>query len=489
MASTLRPWASYQRSASSSLSGMEITASNSSLRSNAFTPSTHLIGDDLFRKPLPPTPRKASSIYSVWQDEKRTPHKQSIHGEVLAPNTILKPAKYVPNTFRVSETTPSRPSLAHIQQPHAVSDPILERRRAQQEDLVDQITHSSQLLFDNSIFDSPAPASPLNNTYDKMKNEPKGANQYASNYEAVLHTRSSVLPAFTFEPYADYNHLPSPMSPRITDVVDQSLVPPPLRFSSAEDSTRPASRFSSSSESESFDNRFNDSPQSYAQKAVNWHKGSLERMERMGADLPVLVEPQYKKPQKGRRGSKISLISGQRRGSIQQSLSHVYDTLTKFSIGSPTPKPILDVATTKKARVPRELRSPAIPITPYQQMGRKAWETSSNPTKIADPSHSPYNSRLGLAGSEYFPISVKDDQKTLKHSNPAKTGNHKASSMISKIATAFQSGTSQVELAIGLRRTSVKLAKSEMRRRQLKKKIVVIGIGDPRSTEKSHGWV
>ncbi len=63
---------------------------------------------------------------------------------------------------------------------------------------------------------------------------------------------------------------------------------------------------------------------------------------------------------------------------------------------------------------------------------------------------------------------------------PGLDAEREPSSMAGKLAMVFQSGTQQIEAAVGLGPEKVKRTKAEKRREELKKKIVVVGSEDKR---------
>lgn len=391
------------------------------------------------------------------------------------------------------DVTSKRPKLAQDVQAHAISDPIVEMRQLQQQDLDKSESRWGPSTIQRIKSDFAIPAESINKHLTVPKTGTKGAEDYASNYESLLHTRSSALPTFTPSPYSDYDYLPSPMSPRITDVVDRSLLPSPLSYSVLEEKQRPSSTFSSSSsDSDGFQDSIRTSLRAYARKALHLPKRSLEGKNRKKASSTAASETSHISAGAGRLPIKNEPVAGPRRRSIQQGISNMYDTLAKLSITSQLPKskPAIDITGATKTRVPRELRSPAIPVTPYQQLGKKAWQSSrsskksqSISSKSARTSYfsNPPGERTSYFSdptgerTSYFSNSPREDNSAVKSNTSVAT---RPGSVAKKIASAIHTRTAQVENAMGLNKASTRATKSERRREELKKKIVVIGLGD-----------
>lgn len=475
----------YQRSTSSSLNGMEISLQKAPPARESSSISTRWISNNTAGKPLPPIPRRPSSVYSQRDDEMNVMPESFVDENPLRSRMILQPSTYRSSTSKIPEPCLARPKLGENLLSHAFSDPIIERRRAQQGDLAELGIHSNQLLSQNPIADQNAALESKQIKGNEFINEMSAADKNADNYKSVLHSRFSTVAGFIPKPVSDYDYSPSPMSPRIIDVIDDSLIPLPLKYNRPEETSRPSSHFSSSSsELKSVHDSVRGALRSYARKAFHLQKSfdnrnkKLSRKSTSSLEIPNIISST------SRRGSRIGSIVNQRRASIQHGLSNMYDTLTNLSITSSKAKPALNITATKNARVPRALRSPAIPITPYQKLGRKAWEVGSTSSKVSRSSRSPKSPkppkqrRSASRRSSNSQSRQPKDTNHLRHSAPATIKYPKPTSIVNKVASAFQSGTIQVESAMGLNTDRVKRTKSEVRREKLKKKITVIGIGD-----------
>ncbi|KAA6415588.1 MAG: hypothetical protein FRX48_00304 [Lasallia pustulata] len=466
-----RPPLQHEESASSSLNGMEKVISRGSIPFDIF--------EDLIEKyldkPLPPTPRKPSSVYSTHKEEIIDSYRERRHrSEIESTEIFLKPTTYSAGISKISNMKPERPQLA--QQAHAESDSIVERwhtrQRAQRTTEVGTGSASKLHRSHSSHADNSVDGSPTN----KPRVSSRKAEALANDYRDALRGRSPAPPVIEAIPYYPENdYFPSPISATITDVVDHSLIPHPLRVSSLE-SERPSSHFSMTSSDSDPDRihlRVRDSLKAYARKAFRLPKASAEEIER--ERIISIAEAKYPlmSPPSSRRPSRLESIASQRRASIQQGLSHMYDTITSFSIGSSKPKSGTE---TSSSQIWRELRSPAIPTTAYQQLGPKAWEAPKSP-RIKSPSkrHNPFRS-----GSQ-------ESATANRQSSPAPTQNSKARPppsprsprlVASKIAAALHGGTAQVGSLLRIETPAQQEAKLEQRREQLKKKIVMIGAAD-----------
>ena len=397
-------------------------------------------------KPLPPTPRRPSSAYTVPPDETEIPYPKSIVDHYLA-NETLQPKTYRASGSKIPDQSPLRPKLLRDTQSHAASEPIVPRRRAEQSHYrgVETTAHAK---IDNRRIDI--------------------AKAHAENYESGLHSRSSVLPSIAPDPFYSYHaHMPSNMSPRITNVVDESLVPSPLRFSTI-DYDSPASRFSSdSSDAGSCHSGIRGSMKSYARKTFSKRNTTPEVV-----DKPRLASSTKPK-------ARLSSIASNRRASIQHGIEGMYETLTSFSLSPAKNKPpSLQFESTGKVHNTRELRSPAIPLTPYQMIGAKAFEDAAS-SRSSKTSFLPSRSSRESKRKPATPISSMKSplEREGSHLSPPEVTSPKRP-LSKKLAAAFSNGTTQIESAMGLETNRVKRSKSEKRRAELKKKITVVGLGD-----------
>ena len=526
---TRRLQSPYLHSTSRSLSGMERSLSKPLPALEPPKSSITLLVHNVAGKPLPPPPRRSSSAYSV-QDDEVAPFQHSEAPEILLPSPmILQPTAYRSSTTRVPDAIPKRPNFTQNHEVHSISDPTLEIRNLNQQDLEEIENYRSQFSMPEiKPHLRVIPSKQNHNILTEPSDEMKGVGHHAHDYQSVLHTLSAAPPIFVQGPYSTYNldriknaehhtqdyqsilrttsatsssaasssaassalmtdllssydYPPSPLSPRITDVIDGSLVPAPLRFSTIEINSRLASRVSvSSSTPGGFHKATNRSFEEYAPKAFHPRRTLPEEKNAEKAYPPASLELRQTVTSAPRRPSKIESFIGQRRISIQHTLSNMYDTLALFSVISIKKKPVINTSGPGKARIPRELRSPAIPITSYQQLGPKAWETRS---KSSNKSRSP-KSRSNRNSYNKVLVDSESDN-TQNPSAPAPVKDPKLSSFASRIAAAFHSDTRPSE-----KKPKRKWRKAERRREELKKKIVVVRIGETKlSGGDDRNWV
>lgn len=483
-----RPILRHAPSTNSSLAGME-----KPLRSKETSPF-EIYQDPIelyldrfqLNKPLPPTPRKPSSVYSMPREDEREIRQHRIQNDLLPSSVFLAPTTFRSSTSRLPDPVPVRPKLTREAQTHAASDPIIERRRDQKEHR-GASTHLPNLQQEWSI--DTGSTTGTTSEQQSLTSKADMAKQHADNYTSVLHTRSSILPGFVSEEYHVTQHqVFSPMSPRITDVADQSLIPAPLHFASQEESERPSSRFSSSSsEAGSHRDGIRNSLRGMARKAFHHRTQSKTTDETDWAAFDRFQERRGSTP---RRQSRIGSLVGQRRASIQQSIAGMYDTLASLTTPSKGTKPAPVVTGgPSKAHKPR-IRSPAIPLTPYQIQGPKVWDTSSKSSKKTSKSE-----KARSPGASHGSLSSPNKTSQIRFSTPTygtsqkEEKEPKTRSIVTRFTSAFQSGTVQMESAVGLNTDRVKRTKSEKKRQELKGKIKVIGLGDQSATGSGSQWL
>jgi len=166
-----------------------------------------------------------------------------------------------------------------------------------------------------------------------------------------------------------------------------------------------------------------------------------------------------------RRASRFGSISSERRASLQQGLSNMYDRVAKISTWSPIP-----TTNKKRATIPREARSPAIPITPYQQLGTKAWEPA--PKSPKSPKHKPPKGKTPFAILSTSRRVVKGPDTPYPHT-----------------AASEQRSGKGPALQDLLNKPKVRRTASEKRRDNLKKKIVVVGAADQYPDGRVNQWM
>ncbi|KAI4136036.1 MAG: hypothetical protein LQ347_000155 [Umbilicaria vellea] len=481
-----RPPIQHEESTSSSLNGLEKVISHGSIPFDIFEDLVEKYLD----KPLPPTPRKPSSVYSRHlEDIVDSYHDRRPRDEIESTEFFLKPTTYDSSTSRISNTKPARPQLND--QAHAESDTIVDRWHTRQRtDRTPEVRSGSASNLRrsrSSRADNFVERTPL----IKPRKSTRKAETLATEYRDALRGRSPAPPVIEAIPYyAENDYFPSPMSATITDVVDQSLVPQPLRVSSF-DSERPSSHFSMTSSGSDMDRAHHgvrDSLKVYARRAFHLPKASVEEKERERIMSNAEAKYPLMSPPSSRRPSRLGSIASQRRASIQHGLSHMYDTITSLAMGPSKIQSSTDPM--KRAQISKELRSPAIPTTAYQQLGTKAWETPKSP-KVKSPSKKHFSFR---SSSQKSAASSRQGSPTPSQGSKARSLRSPMSPrsprvVTSKIAAAVHGGTAQVGSLLGIDTPARQEAKTEQRRERLKKTIVVIGNADPYPDGRVDRWV
>ncbi len=119
-----------------------------------------------------------------------------------------------------------------------------------------------------------------------------------------------------------------------------------------------------------------DSVRAYARKAFHLRQSTAQEKEKKRVMSVASAKYAFMEPPSLTRRPSAFSISTERRASIQRGVATVKERVSKLANWSPVPG-----TNDKKSPIPRELRSPAIPITPYQQLGTKAWEPPSRPPR------------------------------------------------------------------------------------------------------------
>lgn len=423
--------------------------------------------DDLdIDKPLPPTPprRKASSVYSSGHDDLINSYLGLVARDEGNPSDIyLQPVIYsssspqIPtgNVSRLSAYQKSQePLSAPLPSEHqSVSVPRLKATRRGPSDHrqpKQSPTLSENIAQETKVFDHVA----VGRKYEAQRAVPPPRLPTPQGFKAVLYD-------------AEQRRRPQQSSSRGKEAIDRSLVPAPLslRKSQLTDDVE-SSHFSvssSGSDDGSLHTGLRHSVRAYARKALHLHKSTPEEKEtKRVMSVASAKYPFMDASSSSRRPSKFGSLSSERRASIQQGLSNVYHGVAKISTWTPIP------TSNKKKRdtIPRELRSPAIPITPYQQLGPKAWEPAPKSPKSPKPKKKPPKGKTPFAILSSSKREAKGPDTPYPHLDRQ----------------------SQVEPTRGkgakLQRTA-----SEKRRDELKSKIVVVKAADQHLDGKVTHWM
>ena len=369
-----RPPFRYAESFSSSLQGLEQVLPRRSSLFDVFKDT-----EGLSEKPLPriPNQRKSSSVYSTQTaeildayTERRSEEKQP----TLEASFV--PALYITDAVTQTSSRRSRPILEENgYQTYTNSKPTVATFHAKvrtpelskpQVHSAYQVTHSSGSKIPKDRREEPVPATNTIRNFNRADLE--SFSTATSTYQIIQDT--------------DHGHSRGLRSSRPTEVVDHSLVPLPLSISKIDHTDRPSSHFSMTStdiEESSFHNS-RSSFQSYAHKVKRRRQGSPEESDNGRATSFSPNRNNHMPVPAHTTRDRFRSISSQRRASIQKGLSTMYDTLTGLSI---RPSRLRSTVTASaRSPIPREARSPAIPVTPYQRMGKKAWETPPQTPKL-----------------------------------------------------------------------------------------------------------
>ena len=152
----------------------------------------------------------------------------------------------------------------------------------------------------------------------------------------------------------------------------------------------------------------------------------------------------------------------------------MYETLTSLSIApSAKPKPTVDLSKTRKSRLSDEVRSPAVPLKAAQILGTTNLSIISANSPPPKTPRTPKSAKLALHHSHYTSVPFSENYLRPVGAD----AEHEPRSVAGKLALVFQSGTQQIEAAVGLGPEKAKKTKAERRREELKKKIVLVKSG------------
>ena len=472
-------------------------------------------------KPLPPAPmlphplRKSSSVYSLQVTAAKAPRGE--RKQDLLPYHQPRPLPARAYTANTDERKPGRPKLVKSSEPHIVSVPMLDPRakyphetnryegqiQQRAEDAVKrEISISNMTLTASTAKDRTMEYFGIREPFGSLR----GGDLDPSLKRPTMPSRktSQVPPDVVIDvPYSDESYLPASMSPRITDVIDHSMVPSPLHVDA--ESVSPAEKAGLSLDQESrpsTSSQFSsDSSHSDISSIIDNYLGKRRWIKKSGAlrSKPGRHKSSSGSTQKGRKSShtsstfsrlsssfsatrgRLGSAASHRRKSVARGIDSMYDTLTKFSL-APRPVTPLYLKNNKKRAIPRAKRSPAIPITPYQMYGRKAWE-------MEKAAKSPKKPKFRISTKRKKPGSIEQESsrdmkyKPLTYStlmNPPKTAPLPSElSKDNRQAVASEDSGILADSDYKFVKPE-KQSKADKRREELKKKIVVIGLGEGR---------
>ena len=299
------------------------------------------------------------------------------------------------------------------------------------------------------------------------------AMEKAEEYQKVISSHPNNPIAFRTVEYEPEYFPEPPISARITDVVDQSLVPSPLRFSKSDDSDRASSQYSGNAKNGETERPvWRRSIRTSREKSFPVSKISAEEKKIKRALSAASAKYPHMNLQPPPWRERLNSVASQQRASMHQGPSNVYETLRRLSSGSGKSKHISTAHPKKRVHIPRELRSPAIPVTAYQTYGTKAWEKSPKSLKSPKP-------KLPKQKSP-------EAQPSESGSGTSDTARKKGFPLLPKtlVQPIWQSVGGK-----GREKHSSKGKASEKRREELKKKIVVIGLADQYPDGRVSQWM
>ena len=414
--------------------------------------------DDSDDKPLPPTPTIPSSVYRLFtEDVPKTPRFVTKH-DLRSSKGLHQQTEVRSSTSKVSDPMPTRPQMNRGAKSHGAVNPVVGRKQAEESRYGEWKAPKYQEPETDLRPKTAAPAKASNEREGDNTAQKQSAEVFAEEYISLLDSRSSVLPGSSFEPQnAESSHQPTPMSSRITDVVDITPVPEPMKLITEEESQQSSQFSSSSSEPVKLQEGIRRSLRSYAQKAMHVRNKSQDISEK------EQQEPNTQsRAADGERQRKPTLsISTARRASIQKEIIDMYNTLTNLLSPNPKTKLKMEYASAKKKAIPEEHRNPAIPITPYQRFGTKAWETPNSPVKRSKSARTSTSSRLSKDKGFLSSKEKKKKGNMVPGRNPGSKNERSVGQKLAK--------------AVGIDMEKDKKTKSEKWRAETKKKIVVLG--------------
>ena len=285
-------------------------------------------------------------------------------------------------------------------------------------------------------------------------------------------------------------HLPGRMSPRIVDVVDASLVPPPLDLSrpkKTHEERKPSEIGGKRSSGSYMEDRLSDSRFS---KTSSSDSSSFVIYTGVRESIRAMIQHQMQKNKKQKTSDKNEM---EMTTPVQPSKNPVIDSEERFSrvngrrtslqqgVSSLLRKLSLSKSRENEAEVPRprtRQKQLAIPISPYQKYGPAIWYAPKRQKKrkSGSPSGRPSRFKKTLASSE---------------SRNMRRPNHRYGAPLKsrEVMNAFQNGTNQLVSALDETRLKITRKNSEKRREALKKSITLVGPADQFPDGRVNYWV
>ena len=303
------------------------------------------------RPSTPMISRKPSSTYFNLREERPKTPRSALQNEALASKTLLVPPDTQSSTSMIPDKVTQRPPLRRS---HGASD--FGDRRQPSENSILADWKVSKYEYSDEEYGSSLPVSKKASSQGSwVPSEPMpSAEERAKDY-------ASVLPVFVPEPRdSESGFLSTGVSARITDVVDEPLMPASLLLSGNSEDRKLSSQFSSSdSDVESLIGESKNSLKARAKKAFNSRKTPPERKAHVDCNLS--------------RHSQGSELTTANLTSLQNGIDEMYNTLTGFY--SPSKPRMKDDPTDSKNNV----RRPATPLTADGRSGKRAWDSLKSP--------------------------------------------------------------------------------------------------------------
>ena len=441
--SPLRP--PLASSPSVSLLGMEQVIPPGTPSTGRITRTSSAFAD----KPLPDAPRRSSSMYSDGVSEIIEAYlAESPSGDnYLPPPVVLQPVAY-------------RETIVGLLNSRLEEPPS-----------------PTSLVSRTSIFPraTPSPASLAESIQSGTSAQPL-AGRRTRQVKAISPPLPSPSLGFRAIHYDSApENLVGSTSPRITQVIDSTLVPLPLALSrDVVGGDRPASRFSRTSSSGSsliYNPGIRSSIRSFVRNKL--HHGKRDPAEKEKKRIMSFASAKYphmnpSRSASGRSRRRGSWTSG-RRPSFQQGLSSAYGMLRKMSITSSS-----NSSGQKEQQDPRRHKQLAIPTSPYQKYGPRIWE----------PPKKQRNKKKRNAEAPLRTKRAVEEERRMKHSSASPTaGRH------SDYAKSFENGTNQLVGALQGGRRRFKMAAGEKKREELKKSIKMVGPASQPPDAHTSDWV
>ena len=399
-----RPPFRFEHSSLASLGGLERVVPPLSLQLEYHGTYSE---SDLY-KPLPPSPpRKASSVYSkeeiidYYIDRSPKSDRRPSNAFSFSPSIVLKP--------REQRDSIQRPQVQRDNSSYSVSDSIAKLRRMEDRSLESSRTQSEQETYSHTLS--------MRTRTSTVSRSPRShspvidANELAKHYQAGLPQSSQELLPVTYG--GKQSHSVPSTSANITQIVDQSLVPPPLHAVSRTPSPiHSISHISSKSLTTASSQPLSLPPQKqhslsvYARRALK--RPSISQEEKEHKRIMSIASAKYPYMASSPTADSASQAPQRRRSSLQDRLSNLYSNIAHFSLSPSTQKPLhnrspMSIVTPHTPVSPltpgsgsSSHRSPAIPITPYQRLGTRAWEMEPDSPVSPVEEKSPKKERMSF---------------------------------------------------------------------------------------------